>query len=518
MATTTRRSAIVMTALLPLGTPCAHAYQFNDSNRWARTATVVGGGLSQGDPTTVTWSLAPDGTAVPGLDPGNGPSTLVAFLDALYPGGTGGDLRARPWFYLFEQSFQRWEAVSGLTFVYEDDDDGVSFSGIHLRRGILDVRGDIRIGARYLDGQDGQNTIAFAYGPDYGELVLDAGNTDLFGNTFNQARAARNVITHELGHALGLNHVQSTDANFLMEPGLNVGFDGPQLDDILAVQRGYGDRYEKTNNNAGNDTPALATPLGVLIDGVTTSIGTDADDAVVAGADVDFVSIDDDRDVDFFSFTIDAPAEIRVTLTPRGPTYNSGPEGGTQSPVNTAALSDLSLALVDTDGTSLLALRDEAGRGAIESIAGVTADQPGTYFVRVTGDDDAPQLYQLDLLVTAITPIPGDLDNDQDVDPNDLFIVLDHFGDAATPGSLIVGDTTGDGAVGVDDLDLLLANWTGPSHASSTVPEPTGAAAAALGLIALRRRRGGLFVQRRLADRRSPRSSSTRPNQCSGVS
>ena len=41
--------------------------QFHDSQRWTRTATD-GNGLQQGDPTTITWSIVPDGTNINGYN------------------------------------------------------------------------------------------------------------------------------------------------------------------------------------------------------------------------------------------------------------------------------------------------------------------------------------------------------------------------------------------------------------------------------------------------------------------
>lgn len=482
------RPRLLALAAALLTPSAALGYEFNDADRWSRTA-VDGSGMVQGQPTTITWSLAPDGTTVPNNDGsgGTGSSQLISFFDTLYPGGSGTDLTQRPWFHIFDDSFSRWEELSGITFVYEDDDDGRQFSSLSLRRGIVDTRGDIRIGATPVDGQDGSNTIAFAYNPDYGEMVIDTDNTSLFGNTFNDYRAPRNVIMHELGHALGIEHLESNNAAFLMEPFVNVGFDGPQLDDILAIHRGYGDVYEKSNGGAGNDTAANATPLGLLIDQVTTSIGTDADDTVVGRTDTDFVSIDDNSDIDFYSFTIGAQAEVTITLTPKGPTYNSGPQDGTQAALDTAALSNLTLTLFDTDGSSQILLSNFNPAGVAESISALPLQDPGTYFIRVSGADNAPQLYQLDVLASITTPMPGDLDGDFDVDQDDLAIVLAGFSASVTPGSLIGGDATGDGGVGIDDLDTVLAHWTGT--AQPVVPEPATVGLLSLGLMMLGRRR-----------------------------
>lgn len=102
----------------------AFGYVFNDFNRWSRTATD-GFGFAQGDPTTLTWSIVPDGTAVGG-NPVIPSSGLVSFLDSIRGAGPGGnDLTQRPWFSLFEQSFDRFSQLSGLTLVYEPNDDGV---------------------------------------------------------------------------------------------------------------------------------------------------------------------------------------------------------------------------------------------------------------------------------------------------------------------------------------------------------------------------------------------------------
>ena len=60
---------------------------FTLDSRWSTTATN-GSGLGQGDPTTLTWSIVPDGTAIPALGGITGesanPSDLVTFLGGIY--------------------------------------------------------------------------------------------------------------------------------------------------------------------------------------------------------------------------------------------------------------------------------------------------------------------------------------------------------------------------------------------------------------------------------------------------
>ena len=99
-------------------------------------------------------------------------------------------------------------------------------------------------------------------------MVLDTDNVNLYSSTFLNDLQFRQVIMHEAGHGLGLSHVESNNSNQLMEPFLNIAFDGPQFDDILNAQRHYGDPLEP------NDNGANATPLGALADGFSTTIDT----------------------------------------------------------------------------------------------------------------------------------------------------------------------------------------------------------------------------------------------------
>jgi autotransporter-associated beta strand protein len=74
--------------------------------------------------------------------------------------------------------------------------------------------------------------------------------------------------------------------------------------------------------------------------------------------------------------------------------YQIGPESGMQSLFNSRAMSDLSLALFDSDGaTQLGPIANAVGVGQLETISRQL--DPGTYYVRVTGAQDDIQLYQL---------------------------------------------------------------------------------------------------------------------------
>ena len=80
--------------------------------------------------------------------------------------------------------------------------------------------------------------------------------TSFYSNSSNNYRQLRNTIMHEVGHAFGLLHVESSTDALLMEPVINLGIDGRQLDDIRGIQGLYGDAFEKSNNGLGNGTAA----------------------------------------------------------------------------------------------------------------------------------------------------------------------------------------------------------------------------------------------------------------------
>jgi len=88
-------------------------------------------------------------------------------------------------------------------------------------------------------------------------------------------------------------------------------------------------------------------------------------------------------------------------------------------------------------------------------------------------------------LLTRGGGIPGDTDNDGDVDLDDLFAVRNNFG-TSSGATLADGDTDGDGDVDLDDLFAVRNNF---GTGLMVIPEPTAVCLMVIGSVALLRRR-----------------------------
>lgn len=367
------------------------------ANRW--TTTASGGGLGQGDATILTWSIVPDSTPIKQAQSNESadPSGLITAMDAMFPGGSGSNLTTRSWFTnIFQKSFDRLSELTGLTFVYMAADDGSLLSD---KPGVTNVRADIRIAGHKIDGAG--SVLAYSYFPDISDMVIDTADTAFYSEQSNTYRGFRNVIMHEVGHGLGLKHVRSDDAAFLMEPIVTKAFDGPQLDDLLALQRNYGDPLEK---DGGNDSVQRATDLGTLAVGATVGRGVTGGIADIGLAEKDFISIDDEADLDYFKFTLAGPARVTITTTPRGRSYLAGDTVANESTFDSLAQSDLQFSLIDQNGTTQLSAVNAGGVGATETLTNFDLPGAGTYFVKVSGSTtDRIQLYGLTVAASPTT-------------------------------------------------------------------------------------------------------------------
>jgi len=403
--------------------------RFVQGNRWSRTATD-GTGLSQGDPTTITYSFVPDGSFIPNTQGlGSGGSELFAWLDGRY-----GDTAT--WQNLFHSVFERWGELTGVTYVHELNDDG---SNLNSNRGVLGVRGDVRISAFNYTFDGNFGVLGYNPFPNDGDMILDA--YDIFYNsTANNSLALRNVAAHEHGHGLGMAHVCPQTGTKLMEPSYNGGYDGPQLDDILNGQRHYGDPYEP-NNSFG-----LATDLGSFTDSGIESFRD--------------MSIDDNSDEDLYKFDLTERAKITFVVSPDAAAYLNGGQlsngsCSSGSTIDYNSLQDLQLEMfLLPDLQNPVATVNNTVSGGSETLV-YEAEETGMYYVRVSPATviNNVQRYRTTMIMAELPPVlcPADLTEDGELDFFDVSAFLDAFGAQES-----AADFTGDGEYDFFDVSEFL--------------------------------------------------------------
>lgn len=313
-------------------------------------------------------------------------------------GGRGDDLTSRSWFAIFQQVFDNISAHTGITYVYEPNDDGANMTQNNLPSGSLGVRGDIRIGGHYIDGDSGSNTLAYNFSPSGGDMVIDTSNASFYGDLSRDSLNLRNVVEHEHGHGLALDHICPINQTKLMEPFISRRFRGLQLDDIFSLNRLYGDYFEKQNNQRNNDTPNNAARIPISPNSVYQR---------------DYLSIDDNTDVDYFLLEGVAPGDlitfrIHPVATPDG--FLEGPQNAdgscsAGSQYDFTRIHDLGIAILSADGQTVLSEASAAFIGQSEEIVSFEASQGGNYYLEVTGDSaNNCQLYSLEVALTTPTP------------------------------------------------------------------------------------------------------------------
>ena len=116
----------------------------------------------------------------------------------------------------------------------------------------------------------------------------------------------------------------------------------------------------------------------------------------------------------------------------------------------------------------------------------LTGQVPGA--VLVNGDIDA-----IEYVLFSIALV-GDLDGDGFVGINDLNIVLANWNQNVTAGDELAGDFDGDGFVGIGDLNGVLGNWNAgtPPGGQANIPEPGTVGVMGVMSLVLMRKRGVL--------------------------
>ncbi len=144
------------------------------------------------------------------------------------------------------------------------------------------------------------------------------------------------------------------------------------------------------------------------------------------------------------------------------------------------------------DGQFNFALPDLRGRVPVH----VGGNQPGAGLrVWTLGEKDGQEsvaltLSQLPVHTHDYSLLPGDLNGDGFVGIDDLNLVLANWNQNVPPANPLA-DPSGDGFVGIDDLNAVLGNWntgTPPPPGSNNIPEPASLVLLGLGGVAMARR------------------------------
>ncbi len=142
--------------------------------------------------------------------------------------------------------------------------------------------------------------------------------------------------------------------------------------------------------------------------------------------------IEVESDTDWFSFTV--PGGANVTLD-----------------TSLGSISDTTLTLIDSDGSTQLEFDDDSGPGLASSITW-TAPAAGTYFAIVDNFSVQIGTYTLDITSDGVLT-SGDFDADGDYDCNDVDALV---ADIAAGSDTALYDLSGDGVVDMTDLDAWL--------------------------------------------------------------
>ncbi|XP_043725456.1 metalloendoproteinase 5-MMP-like [Telopea speciosissima] len=161
---------------------------------------------------------------------------------------------------VFSRAFQRWAAVTPLTFTETD-----SFLAADIKIGFFG--GDHGDGESF-DGSMG--TLAHAFSPTAGLFHLDSAEDwvidgDVTTSTSTVAIDMESVAVHEIGHVLGLGHSSVEEA--IMYPSISARTRKTELatDDIQGIQELYGSNPNYNASSTPSDTQKETSDGGVRI-------------------------------------------------------------------------------------------------------------------------------------------------------------------------------------------------------------------------------------------------------------
>lgn len=184
------------------------------------------------------------------------PVNLTYSLSNLLTSSLGGTLSAAAVYDTVEEALGLWARYAPLNFV-EVADSGPSVSDSDYSPF---NRPQLRLGHHGIDG--GSDVLAHAFFPDgsglAGDVHLDSDENWTTQPSFSSIDIIE-VMTHELGHSLGLNHESSNSA--IMNPFYAERYDGPGTgfllaDDINGIRAIYG-------TGVGSVTPLPRNPATV---------------------------------------------------------------------------------------------------------------------------------------------------------------------------------------------------------------------------------------------------------------
>lgn len=221
------------------------------SNRKWGASTILGtsGGV-------VTWSLV-DGGKI-GVNDTFGSATAAGSSDVSVDASRVLSYDPAP---LIRQAFAAWEQHADISFVQVRDSGaavGASDNAqIRIAFGEIDGEAGSTLGLGFLPGQ-----ASFS-----GDILIDSDEQTFFARENNFLR----VVVHEIGHAIGLDHVAGVRA--VMNAFLT-NLTEPVADDISGIRQIYGATKSEAEIALGfgrNDIDIVDAPTGVAIRGNDTA-------------------------------------------------------------------------------------------------------------------------------------------------------------------------------------------------------------------------------------------------------